>query len=70
MSCPHSLIGDAETCSQCRGATPRRVTVDENGIYHLDGRPIGPLGRIAYDRETQRGRPRGQRKPSRYTIED
>jgi hypothetical protein len=37
VSCPHSLIGSPDWCSQCRGATVRRV--DASGAT-IDGQPV------------------------------
>lgn len=40
MSCPHSLIGDPEFCSQCKGAKPQAVTRDPvTGQLLVDGVP-------------------------------
>ena len=38
MSCPHSLIGSPDRCSQCLGATPRRVTLAGPSLT-VDGAP-------------------------------
>ncbi len=45
MPCPHSKRADAnpDTCSQCRGAPARRVTIDERGRVLVDGKPTGRL---------------------------
>lgn len=37
MSCPHSSVGDPLRCSQCIGATPRRVTQTGRAIL-VDGK--------------------------------
>lgn len=52
MPCPHSLVGSPETCSMCRGATPRVVTRDPaTGEVRLDGvaidRPFALGGQTA-----------------------
>lgn len=41
MHCPHSLIGDASSCSQCIGAKPKRVAWDlDTGVLTVDGVPL------------------------------
>lgn len=62
MACPHSLIGDPSSCSQCRGATARIVRVNpQNGEVRVDGkvvqrdvsagrRPLSPAARAAAKR--------------------
>jgi hypothetical protein len=50
MSCPHSLIGDPSFCSQCRGATPRKITYDESGRMLLDGVLVGPRAMVSVSR--------------------
>jgi hypothetical protein len=38
MACPHSLIGTASMCSQCKGAVPQRVVHDKaTGRMVVDG---------------------------------
>lgn len=40
MACPHSLIGDPATCSQCHGFAPRIVWRDETtGTLMIDDAP-------------------------------
>lgn len=41
MACPHSLIGEPRSCSQCRGAVPQIVTRDgATGIPLVNGKPV------------------------------
>jgi hypothetical protein len=39
VSCPHSLIGSPDWCSQCRGATVRRVSIVGPEVT-IDGEPV------------------------------
>ena len=40
MSCPHSLIGSPDRCSQCIGHTPiRRVQISGPSVT-VDGEPV------------------------------
>lgn len=41
MPCPHSMVGEAASCSQCLGAVPRIITRDEvSGQLAIDGQPV------------------------------
>lgn len=69
MGCPHSLIGDAATCSQCRGAAPRVVTRDDaTGQMMIDGRPVDRMWQPpGYGRNGPPPRNRGR--PSKAVVE-
>jgi hypothetical protein len=42
MSCPHGRASSPETCSQCIGATPRKVAQTDN-LITVDGEVVRPI---------------------------
>lgn len=66
MPCPHGSNSDPDTCSQCRGAVPRRITVENQGLM-LDGKPWKrEQPKFNYNPQTGKRRCSGCGKPGHY----